>query len=507
MASGFRAVIWPDDRVRRFLHILLLLYVFKEILTAILMPPFTGHDEVAHFSYIRTVATEHRLPKIPDLAEWRILQEQGDTAGARATGDFFDSDLYTYADYVLDWWHPRPGDALFGVYTERNPVYAVNYLNEAFPSGWQYAANHPPLFYVISTPVYWATDNMSLANQMRLLRMIAIPFGLLAVVGTYLIARTLFPGSGFVTVTATAFVALETQISYEAAMINNDILVVGFAAMLIALLLIGMRDRFPWRITIAIGVLFGLMLLSKGTSVVFAGTIALMMITGLGWKNWRAWLPKGFATAGIGFLMASPWYIYLYRTYGNLSALPQIKKLQYLWTYQHSPRPSPWKLLFNERFAVTRWNETWGEFGWRKVPLTHTLLWIIAIPCAISLIGLIVYTVKLIRARKSPRVAGSVSAPVRWQVWGMVGLFATALLGYAAVIQFGLNFALTQARYFFPMIAPTAVLLMVGLREITPIRGRSYVQVGVVTGLIALNIYIFAAYVIPYWYVIDLLVR
>ena len=72
---------------------------FKEILTAILMPPFTGHDEVAHFSYIRTVATEHRLPKIPDLAEWRILQEQGDSAGARATGDFFDSDLYAYADW------------------------------------------------------------------------------------------------------------------------------------------------------------------------------------------------------------------------------------------------------------------------------------------------------------------------------------------------------------------------------------------------------------------------
>src|SRR6188472_2382921 len=114
MASGFRAVIWPDDRVRRFLYILLLLYVFKEILIAVLMPPFTGHDEVAHFSYIRTIATEHRLPKIPDLLKWRVLQDQNDSAGARATGDFFDNDLYNYADYVLDWWHPRPGDALFG---------------------------------------------------------------------------------------------------------------------------------------------------------------------------------------------------------------------------------------------------------------------------------------------------------------------------------------------------------------------------------------------------------
>ena len=74
----------------------------------------------------------------------------------------------------------------------------------------------------------------------------------------------------------------------------------------------------------------------------------------------------------------------------------------------------------------------------------------------------------------------------------MFGLFATVILGYAAVIQFGLQFSLTQARYFFPMIAPAAVLLMVGLREIVPARGRGYAQVGVVAGLVALNIYIFA---------------
>lgn len=505
MASRFRTAIWPDDNVRRFLHILLLLYVFKEILTVIIMPPFTGHDEVAHYSYIRTVATEHRLPKIPNLEAWRTFQEANKPTEARATGDFFDSDLYAYADWVLDWWHPQPEDPLFGVYTSRNPVYAVNYLNEAYPSGWQYAANHPPLYYVIATPVYWATDSMSLENQMIILRMIAIPFGLLAVIGTFLIARTLFPRSAFVAITATSFVALQTQISYEAAMINNDILVVGFAAMLIALLVIGMRDRFPWKLTIAIGVLFGLMLLSKGTSVIFAGSIALMMVTGLGWKSWREWLPKGAATAAIGFLMASPWYIYLHRTYGNFSALPQIKKLQYLWTYQRSSPPSPLDLLWNERFARMRWNETWGEFGWRKIPLTNTTLWVIGIPCLIAFIGLIVYVVRLVRRRHEARVAGSIAAPVAWQIWAMVGLFATALLGYAAVIQFGLNFALTQARYFFPMIAPAAVLLMVGLREIVPARGRGYAQVGVVAGLVALNIYIFAAYVIPYWYAIDTL--
>ena len=497
--------LWPRDRTRRFLNILLLLYILKEVLIVVLMPPFTGHDEVAHYSYIRTIATEHRLPKIVDYDAWLAYQEKGDTQGALTTGDFFDNDLYAYSYWVLDWWNAKPGDRQYGQFTDRNPVHAVTMLNVPYPSGWQYAANHPPLYYVLATPVYWMTESMGLENQMLILRLIAIPFGLLAVVGTFLISRTLFPRSGFITVTATSLIAFQTQISYEAAMINNDILVVGFSAILLALLLMGMRDRFPWRLTVALGVLFGLMLLSKSTSLVFAATIAIMVVAGCGWRNWRDWLKKGVTIAGVGFIMASPWYVFLFRTYGNFSALPQIKTLQYMYTYQNQSRPTPWKLFWNRRFAEMRWNETWGEFGWRVIPLTKNLLWIIGVPFLVCLIGLIVYAIVQWKHRRSVRVDGSVSRPESWQVWGMFGLFATVILGYAAVIQFGLQFSLTQARYFFPMIAPAAVLLMVGLREIVPARGRGYAQVGVVAGLVALNIYIFAAYVIPYWYAIDTL--
>jgi hypothetical protein len=76
----------------------------------------------------------------------------------------------------------------------------------------------------------------------------------------------------------------------------------------------------------------------------------------------------------------------------------------------------------------------------------------------------------------------------------------TGILGYAAVIQFGLTFVLTQARYFFPMIPPVAVLLMVGLYTLVPARGRAYVQVGVVGVMVALNLYIYSAYVVAFWF-------
>ena len=56
MANGWRSVLWPEDKVRRFLHVLLAFYIIKQILIAFIMPAFSGHDEVAHFQYVRTVA-------------------------------------------------------------------------------------------------------------------------------------------------------------------------------------------------------------------------------------------------------------------------------------------------------------------------------------------------------------------------------------------------------------------------------------------------------------------
>ena len=137
--------------------------------------------------------------------------------------------------------------------------------------GWWWVAALFALFFFSGTVVNLATDWMSLENQMTALRFIAIPFGLLAVIGTWLIARTLFPRSSFIAITASAFVAFQPQLSYEASMINNDILVIGLGAMLLALLVRGMRFGFPRRLVIAIGAIFGLMLLSKGSALAFAG--------------------------------------------------------------------------------------------------------------------------------------------------------------------------------------------------------------------------------------------
>jgi 4-amino-4-deoxy-L-arabinose transferase-like glycosyltransferase len=515
MAGQRWSVLWPEDRARRFLHVLLLLYLFKQILTAIIMPPFTGHDEVAHFQYIRIVAEHHRLPKLVDLERWR---EERTSSDSTVAGDFLDDDLYPYYPYVLNWFHWQPSAPGYRA-SLTNPIHAVtfpdyhveNYNDPknwgTWPDGLVYTANHPPLYYIVATPVYWATEWMTLENQMIALRMVAIPFGLLAVLATFLMARWLFPRSGFVAIVAATFVAFQTQMSYEAAMINNDILVIGFGALLMALLVRGMRDRFPWLQTVLIGVVFGMLLLSKGSALVFAAPVALMMIASLGLRNIREWLPKGVAAAAVGFGLAGPWYIFLHRTYGNFSGLKQIADLQYNATYnQGLDKPSVWDLVWNKGFAVMRWNETWGEFGWRKIPLDQTMLWVTGIPLAILLVAFLAYLVRRLLPHRRHGEAGTIDAPYSWQMWALVAFLITGILGYAAVIQFGLTFSLTQARYFFPMVPPVAVLLAVGLHTIVPARGRVYAQVSFVGVMIALNLFIYSAYVVPYWYArIDLI--
>src|SRR4051812_49469586 len=101
--------------MRRFLCALLTVYVAKQIVIAFVSPPFTGHDEVAHFAGIRIVATEHRLPTL-----W---------------GDTLPADLYRYRDFSIEW-------------TDRD-------------SSPLYTAVHPPLYYLLMAPVYLAASHLS----------------------------------------------------------------------------------------------------------------------------------------------------------------------------------------------------------------------------------------------------------------------------------------------------------------------------------------------------------
>src|SRR5215207_5079338 len=302
---------WPE--ATRFIVVLLILYAVKQIFAVASYYPFSGHDELAHFSYVRTLASEGRLPELPDLATWRAGLRGGDPPPT----DEIPDELYPYCRFTLDWYCDPDSPRWSADPPRIVTVPGMGY----FPSGYQYAANHPPLYYAAMAPLYLISSPFSPVMQHYLLRLGAIPFGILTVYAAYRATRALFPGDAFLTVTVPSLVAFQPQVSYEAAMVNNDVVAIALTSVVLWGVVVGIRDHFPLRLCAALGMLIGLDLLAKGTAITITPIIAVAVFLAVGWRDWRGLLNRGAVIGVPAALLATPWYLFLHRTYGDFSGL------------------------------------------------------------------------------------------------------------------------------------------------------------------------------------------
>jgi len=363
----------------------------------------------------------------------------------------------------------------------------------------------------VMAPVYWLSTSQSIEGQLYVLRLAAIPFGLLTILSAYLTVRTLLPRDQFVAMMVPALVVFQPQIAYEAAMLNNDILAIACTSAVVYFLTLGLKRRFPVRICLLIGFSLGLAMLAKNTSATAAPIIAFAMVLGLGVRNWRAWLSKGAITAATAALLIWPWFLYLYRTYGDFTAFGRIRELQY-WNYNRGDAPSIWGQLSNKGFVWDRWRETWGHFGWRRIWLSDDLYGLLLWITMIGTVGIGLWAYRFWKVQQpilqadDPAKATALRARAesifdleRWQVVGILTMGVTCLVSYYAILQFGTTFSLTQARYYFTAIIPAAILLMLGFRALFPKRVLHYAQTGLFLAMVGLTLVIYTGYVIPYW--------
>ncbi len=270
---------FANSTVGRFLLVLLAVFVAKQALTVLVFPPFSGHDEVAHFNYVQTVATEHRVPTLfrcPTDDGQGCLNSSGgltNTEFATWQGDVLPDYFYRYCEYILDW---KPCESRW----IDQPFRAANWgAVGQFPAGTQYAANHPPLYYLLVAPFAKAADSLSPEALQYLLRVLAIPFGLMIVLLAFLTVRELFSGDRFLLMTVPAFVAFQPQVSYESAMVNNDIAGIAFVSLVIYLLARGIRRGFDLVTCAWIGGALGLAMLTKSNSLIIIPAIAAAIST------------------------------------------------------------------------------------------------------------------------------------------------------------------------------------------------------------------------------------
>lgn len=426
---------------RPFLAALLAVYVAKQVVTALLFPPFTGHDEVAHFEYVRVLAIQGRVPTLYSHT--------------------MPADLYEYRTYAITWEQPE------GV-----PLYT---------------AVHPPLYYALMAPIYRAAQGMTPEAIQYILRCAVIPFGALVVLLAYLLATAVFPGDRFLAVTVPAVVAFQPQLSYGAAMVNNDILGILLVSWLLYLLVQIVRDGLSTRGAILAGGVAGLAFLAKATALVCFVLIPVAFWMGRRNGAWTGVVRSSLAAALPLVLITGPWLWFVARVYGDPLALSALAATQPGLVHEQ-----PFLgLLFSGSFLVERWTETWGEFGWKMIEISGALTALLGIIAAAGLLGLAAHTLP------SDQHKGRL-AP--WQRHAIIILAGACVLSYLGAVQFGTRFVLTQARYYFPVLNAAVLLVMLGLSAWIPRRWRAAAQGTIVLGAIGVNIIIYTAYVVPYWH-------
>jgi 4-amino-4-deoxy-L-arabinose transferase-like glycosyltransferase len=395
---------------------ILLTYLVLACGYALATPRWNNPDEPAHYNYIAQLAQR---------AEFPVLQPG-------------------------DWESQRLAQRLTsGRFSTEEPI-----------DDFRYEGHQPPLYYLLTVPLYRIADSLGLGSNARVvaLRAASIGFGLLVIVVTYAAARELDPQRAELAPLAAGIVAFIPMHTAMNATINNDALAELMASATLLTVLVGLRRGFGRKGAAAVGVLSAGLLLTKLTVYVFVPLALAALVVG----------PRRSLPTPTGQSKLSP----LRERAGQLILALIVMAALSAWWFVRNLSVYGWPDLFglqrHEQVVVgqPRWSGVglepvaflgyslfrsfWAQFGWMAVVIDPRLYWLFLLFMLLAAVGLWRFWREELPS---------------WPLAGIVRLrFLLAALGLVAVevVAYNLSFIQAQGRYLYPAILPLGVLLALG---------------------------------------------
>jgi hypothetical protein len=436
--------------------------VTKGILWSVVIPPFKGADEPAHFAYAQFLAVDHRIPK------------RGDPVAGLPE---ISPELATALDVFR-----QPQDAPQQPPTDR-PSFGpaadaeLRRLADAGAAsqdanGGSGAAGYTPAYYLAPAAIH-AIAPGTIDARLGAMRLWSVALGAVGVWATVMMGRRLFPGRESAALLLGAAVALQPMISQQTAVLTNDAMIIALGAICtwIAVALTDPRRSPRW--TIAAGLALGVGLLAKPLAIVFAPVLAIAWLVGRrrGARSTPWFREAAGAAAGVA-VTYGPWWLFAAVFGYNPVAIPTQPG-------DHSFRIFI-KLILQDFARGTNqlWvRQLWGELGWinRSLPswLQHVVLVSLLVGAAIVLAWLVALAWDWRRARRGRgpwRTAEGASLAAGTAVCFLVVAGTLAMLYvlmYTWFRQAG-DFNLIQGRYALMAMPAILALPVLGLQRLAP---------------------------------------
>ncbi|MFZ1397499.1 MAG: hypothetical protein WAS33_11400 [Candidatus Promineifilaceae bacterium] len=430
---------------RLLLLISLLLAGCLGLMTNWANPLFEPPDEYQHYQFVQHLVTNGTLP---------VQEPEGEISQSHQPP------LY----YWTGAWLVSQIDAAKMVPT-RNPFWA-------YAEAGLVSQNNKRQFLPESTNQFPYEGGALVVHILRLWSLLLILLGVTAVWG---ISQHLWPKDPHKTALMLAFCGLNPMLLYLAGAVNNDSMIFMWGSVMLWLSLLALKTSFRWDLTVFIGLVGGLALLTKlnGLMLFVPWSLALLWLS---WQknSWRFLVSRFLAIGGIISLVAGWWFVRNFQVYGDPLALNIVLQV---WGERLPASRTAALLWADVRYS---WTNLWGRFGYGQVPLPPFVYITFGV---LALIGLLAGVGQLLQ-KKWWRFLEK-SETVKWIMLTVtLGVYVAALFYYIYRNPTGAN-----GRYTFPALAALAALLTAGLFALKPLAKRPFLSIPITLALIGIALY------------------
>ncbi|MCP4362979.1 MAG: phospholipid carrier-dependent glycosyltransferase, partial [Chloroflexi bacterium] len=405
---------------RRQITIIVVAFILLAFAASVINPLHEATDELRHYRFVQHIVQLRRLPVQGEMA----CQAQG-----------HHPPLFYLLGTLATFWIDTGQDVCYEPPT--NPFWQYRY--------WEVGNDNKNLYMPRSDAAFpWSGE----ALAAHLVRGVNILLGALTVLLTWLMARVIWLKRPSIALGTAAFVAFNPMFVFMSGAINNDVIAAlgGTAVLLACIVLVKEPDGLSRKWGVALGLLYGLALMSK-FNLAPLGLLIGLAVTFTAWqkKQWRLWLEVALLSLGTVAMIAGWWFVRNQMLYGEPTGF---QRLTELWG-KRNPAESVRLAIYELPYT---WTSLWGRFGYGQIPLPEPiyigLRWLVGV----GLLGLIVPI-----------------AQRQWDELRPIGI-PLVLLALDVLLFFGVLFnyllvspAGAMGRFFFPALPALAILTFYGL--------------------------------------------
>jgi hypothetical protein len=448
--------------------VLVVLTIAKGLLWMAAFPPWKICDEPSHFDNIQFRAEHGRAP-VDEGGD--IPKVMHDGASPELKLSWTATGKYKNARYL-------PNTRT--VPEERLLADLARTTENRITDGQASAVNYPGLYYWAASFPYRMFRQSSILQRVMAIRSFSLFLGVITVVFTYFAALLALKHRAMA-FAAAFIVVMQPMESQMTVAINNDVAVIGFAAVIYFLQLLTVQSERPSPLVgLALGSSLSAIILSKPHGYAMIPGSAFVVALTL-WRHPRsrqAWLFTAFSI--LPFVAFGG--IHIYHLYSSGILIP---------AQSHPTKPDPGFLVFlntlGDDYTAWLFRSAWGQFGWLDFALDGEWFDLVHAVWFAATCGLIVASVRWV-----------VRSDDRMRLWfsGRLVIFSAAT---AAVVIVFILFAeyrfrlvgvlhVIQGRSFLFALPAVAIVVCAGIGSLVPARFRQLSAAGLCTAAFALHL-------------------